>query len=48
MDFAGALPVVYGYFDIDLDVLWDVISLDITRLAGQVRSIRERRNQRSG
>jgi uncharacterized protein with HEPN domain len=23
--------VVHGYFDIDLDVLWDVISLDITR-----------------
>lgn len=31
--------VVHGYFDIDLDVLWDVVTLDAPRLARHVRAI---------
>jgi uncharacterized protein with HEPN domain len=32
--------VVHGYFDVDLDILWDVAIGDVPRLAGQVRTIR--------
>jgi uncharacterized protein with HEPN domain len=32
--------VVHGYFEVDLDILWDVVSLDIPRLADQVRKVR--------
>lgn len=31
--------VVHGYFDVDLDILWDVAAVDVPRLAGQVRVI---------
>lgn len=31
--------VVHGYFEIDLDVLWDAVTLDIPQLALQVQSI---------
>jgi uncharacterized protein with HEPN domain len=32
--------VVHGYFEVDLDILWDVAAVDVPRLAGQVRVIR--------
>ena len=32
--------VVHGYFEVDLDILWDVAVIDVPRLAGQVRVIR--------
>ena len=31
--------VVHGYFEVDLDILWDVATIDVPHLAGQVRSI---------
>ena len=31
--------VVHGYFDVDLDILWDVALVDVPRLADQVRVI---------
>lgn len=31
--------VVHGYFEVDLDILWDVATLDVPHLAGQVRTI---------
>lgn len=33
-------PVLHGYFEVDLDILWDVVVIDVPRLAGQVRVIR--------
>jgi uncharacterized protein with HEPN domain len=32
--------VVHGYFEVDLDILWDVATIDVPYLAGQVRTIR--------
>jgi uncharacterized protein with HEPN domain len=32
--------VVHGYFEVDLDILWDVADVDVPRLADQVRVIR--------
>jgi uncharacterized protein with HEPN domain len=32
--------VVHGYFEVDLDILWDVAVIDIPRLADQVGIIR--------
>jgi uncharacterized protein with HEPN domain len=32
--------VVHGYFEVDLDILWDVAVGDVPRLADQVRVIR--------
>jgi uncharacterized protein with HEPN domain len=32
--------VVHGYFEVDLDILWDVAVIDVPRLANQVRIIR--------
>ncbi len=32
--------VVHGYFEVDLDILWDVAVIDVPRLADQVRIIR--------
>lgn len=32
--------VVHGYFEVDLDILWDVAAADVPRLAEQVRVIR--------
>lgn len=34
--------VVHGYFEVDLDILWDVAVIDVPRLADQVRMIRGR------
>jgi uncharacterized protein with HEPN domain len=31
--------VVHGYFEVDLDILWDVVTLDVPWLAEQVRQI---------
>ena len=31
--------VVHGYFEVDLDILWDVATIDVPHLAGQVRTI---------
>ncbi|MBI2169996.1 MAG: DUF86 domain-containing protein [Actinobacteria bacterium] len=31
--------LVHGYFDIDLDLLWDTIERDVPMLAGQILSI---------
>jgi uncharacterized protein with HEPN domain len=31
--------VVHGYFEVDLDVLWDVAVVDVPRLADQVSTI---------
>lgn len=31
--------VVHGYFEIDLDILWDVVTIDVPRLARQVHAI---------
>ncbi len=32
--------VVHGYFEVDLDILWDVALIDVPRLAQQVQAIR--------
>lgn len=32
--------VVHGYFEIDLDILWDVAIIDVPHLADQARAIR--------
>jgi len=32
--------VVHGYFEVDLDILWDVAVIDVPHLADQVRIIR--------
>ncbi|HLX47505.1 MAG TPA: HepT-like ribonuclease domain-containing protein [Streptosporangiaceae bacterium] len=32
--------VVHGYFEVDLDILWDVADIDVPRLADQIRQIR--------
>ena len=32
--------VVHGYFEVDLDILWDVAAVDVPRLAERVRVIR--------
>jgi uncharacterized protein with HEPN domain len=32
--------VVHGYFEVDLDILWDVAVVDVPHLADQVRAIR--------
>jgi uncharacterized protein with HEPN domain len=32
--------VVHGYFEVDLDILWDVAVVDVPHLAEQVRAIR--------
>ena len=32
--------VVHGYFEVDLDILWDVAAVDVPRLAEQVHVIR--------
>jgi uncharacterized protein with HEPN domain len=29
--------VVHGYFEVDLDILWDVAIIDVPELASQVR-----------
>jgi uncharacterized protein with HEPN domain len=34
--------VVHGYFEVDLDILWDVAAVDVPRLADQVRVIRSK------
>jgi uncharacterized protein with HEPN domain len=34
--------VVHGYFEVDLDILWDVAVVDLPRLADQVRVIRSK------
>jgi uncharacterized protein with HEPN domain len=34
--------VVHGYFEVDLDILWDVAVVDVPRLADQVRVIRSK------
>lgn len=34
--------VVHGYFEVDLDILWDVATIDVPHLAGQVRTIQSR------
>jgi len=31
--------VVHGYFEVDLDILWDVAVMDVPRLADQARLI---------
>lgn len=31
--------VTHGYFDVDLDVLWDVISVEVPKLTPQIRAI---------
>ncbi len=31
--------VVHGYFEVDLDILWDVAVVDVPRLADQVSTI---------
>lgn len=31
--------VVHGYFEVDLDILWDVVTLDVPRLAERIRLI---------
>lgn len=31
--------VVHGYFEVDLDILWDVAAADVPHLADQVRVI---------
>jgi uncharacterized protein with HEPN domain len=31
--------VVHGYFEIDLDILWDVAIIEVPELASQVRRI---------
>ena len=31
--------VVHGYFEVDLDILWDVATIDVPHLAGQIRTI---------
>ena len=31
--------VVHGYFEVDLDILWDVAVIDVPQLAGQVLAI---------
>jgi uncharacterized protein with HEPN domain len=31
--------VVHGYFEVDLDILWDVAVMDVPRLADQARHI---------
>jgi uncharacterized protein with HEPN domain len=31
--------VVHGYFEVELDILWDVATIDVPHLAGQVRTI---------
>ena len=31
--------VVHGYFEVDLDILWDVAVIDVPELASQVRRI---------
>lgn len=33
--------VVHGYFDVDLDVLWDVVSSGVPRLREQLAAIAE-------
>jgi uncharacterized protein with HEPN domain len=35
--------VVHGYFEVDLDILWDVAVIDVPELANQVRAIRSGR-----
>lgn len=32
--------VVHGYFEVDLDVLWDVVTLDVPRLARQAQALK--------
>jgi uncharacterized protein with HEPN domain len=32
--------VVHGYFEVDLDILWDVAVIDVPRLAAQIQQIR--------
>ncbi len=39
--------IVPGYFDIDLDVLWDAITRDVPRLLGQAQAIRRDPDPRS-
>jgi uncharacterized protein with HEPN domain len=34
--------VVHGYFEVDLDILWDVAVVDVPRLADQMRVIRSK------
>ena len=34
--------VVHGYFEVDLDILWDVATIDVPHLAGQVHTIQSR------
>lgn len=31
--------VVHGYFEVDLDILWDAVTLDVPKLAAQVQKI---------
>ncbi|MBO0822233.1 MAG: hypothetical protein J2P27_00040 [Actinobacteria bacterium] len=31
---------MHGYFEVDLDILWDVAVVDVPRLADQVRMIK--------
>ena len=31
--------VVHGYFEVDLDILWDVATIDVPHLADQIRTI---------
>jgi uncharacterized protein with HEPN domain len=31
--------VVHGYFEVDLDILWDVAIIDVPQLASQVLAI---------
>jgi uncharacterized protein with HEPN domain len=31
--------VVHGYFEVDLDILWDVAVIDVPQLASQVLAI---------
>ena len=32
--------IVHGYFEVDLDILWDVATIDVPHLVGQVRTIK--------
>ena len=33
--------VVHGYFEVDLDILWVVVSVEIPKLAAQIRALIE-------
>lgn len=36
--------IVHGYFDVDLDVLWDVVSSEVPRLRAQLMAIDDRKD----